>query len=268
MDIQTLQMIPVGPAARDVHYYRAGSGTPLLYLHHLLGLAGFEPALELLAESFDVIAPYAPGWGPAKDQLPDFDEGPLDLTLHQCDILDAFGLQSAHVVGVSIGAWMAAELAAIAPQRVDRLVLVNPLGLWLDDVGGEDPFAQHPGFPSAVLFADPDGRHKHLFEGRDTMDAHVDELMSLRASAKFLWPIPDTGIKRRLPRIKAPTLIATSDKDVVVPEAYGPAWQAAIGGARLTTLYDAGHLAELDQPGAFAQLVGEFLGHDTVAQVA
>ena len=268
MDIQTIQMIPVGPTAREVYYYRAGSGAPLLYLHHLMGLAGFEPALAQLAESFDVIAPYAPGWGPAKDQLPDFDEGPLDLVLHQGDILDAFGLESAHVVGVSIGAWMAAELAAIAPQRVDRLVLVNPLGLWLDDVGGEDPFAQHPGFPSAILFADPDGRVKHLFEGRDKMDAHVDELLSLRASAKFLWPIPDTGIKRRLARIKAPTLVATSDRDVVVPEAYGPAWQAAIRGSRLTRLHDAGHLAELDQPTAFARLVSDFLGDNSVAQVA
>ena len=265
MDIQTIQ---VGPAAREVYYYRAGSGAPLLYLHHMIGLAGFEPALGLLAESFDVIAPYAPGWGPTKDQLADVDEGPLDLTLHQCDVLDVFGLESAHVVGVSVGAWMAAELAAIAPQRVDRLVLVNPLGLWLDGVGGEDPFAQHPGCPSAILFGDPDGRNKHLIEGRDTVDALVDEVLSLRASAKFLWPIPDTGIKRRLPRIKAPTLVVTSDKDVVVPEAYGPAWQSAISDARLTTLHDAGHLAELDQPDAFARLVSEFLGEDKVAQVA
>lgn len=263
-----MQKIHVGPDARDVYYYRAGSGTPLLYLHHILGLAGFETALELLAKSFDVIAPYAPGWGPAKDQLPDFDAGPLDLVLHQCDILDAFGLEAAHVVGVSIGAWMAAELAAIAPQRVQRLVVVNPVGLWLDDVGGEDPFAQHPGFPSAILFADPEGRNKHLFEGRDKMDAHVEELLNLRASAKFLWPIPDTGIKRRMSRIKAPTLIVTSDKDVVVPAGYGPAWQANITGARLTTLHNAGHLAELDQPAEFARLVSTFLGHGTIAKVA
>ena len=49
------------------------------------------------------------------------------------------------------------------------------------------------------------------------MDAHVEELLNLRAGAKFLWPIPDTGVSRRLPRIKAPTLIVTSDKDVIVP---------------------------------------------------
>ncbi|MGR8919413.1 MAG: alpha/beta fold hydrolase [Gammaproteobacteria bacterium] len=260
--------ITVGPAAREVHYFRAGSGAPLLFLHSVVGLPGFEPALALLAERFDVIAPYAPGFGPAKDQLPDIDEGPLDLTLHHADVLDAFGLERAHVVGVSIGAWMAAELAAILPRRVERLVLVNPLGIWRDDIGGEDPFAQHPGFPSRILFADKDGRQQHLFEGRDKMDAHVEELLNLRAAAKFLWPIPDTGVERRLARITAPSLVVTSAADVVVPAAYGPVWQASIGGARSADLGAAGHLADLDQPEAFARTVGDFLADESVAQVA
>jgi len=263
-----LSTMTVGPDRREVFYYRAGSGAPLLYLHNMLGLQGFEPALAKLAEHFDVIAPYAPGWGPAKDQLPEIDEGPLDLTLHHCDILDALAIERAHVVGVSIGAWMAAELAAIEPNRVDRLVLVNPLGLWLDDAGGEDPFAQHPGFPSAVQFASRDGRQRHLLAERDKVDAHVEELLNLRASAKFLWPIPDTGVKRRLPRIKAPTLVVTSEHDAVVPAAYGPAWRDAIAGARLATLAGAGHAAELEQAEGFARLVRDFLRDEAIAAVA
>ena len=117
----SLQKLHLANSGLDVHYYRAGRGEPLLYLHHLIGIAGFEPALQNLAESFDVIAPYAPGWGPAKDDLDKIDPGPLDLTLHLCDVMDALGLASANVVGISIGAWMAAELAAIAPQRVRKL---------------------------------------------------------------------------------------------------------------------------------------------------
>jgi pimeloyl-ACP methyl ester carboxylesterase len=127
-----LATLSVGAENRTVHYYRKGQGQPLLYLHHMLGMVDFEAALAKLAESFDVIAPYAPGWGPAKDDLTDIDPGPLDLTLHNVDLLNALGVNSVHVVGISIGAWMAAELAAIAPQRVDSLVLVNPLGLWLE----------------------------------------------------------------------------------------------------------------------------------------
>jgi pimeloyl-ACP methyl ester carboxylesterase len=264
----SLATISVGAARRTVHYYRHGHGQPLLYLHHMLGMLDFEPALAKLAESFDVIAPFAPGWGPAKDQLVDIDPGPLDLTLHHVDLLNALNIKAAHVVGISIGAWMAAELAAIAPQRVMSLVLVNPLGLWLDEVGGADPFAQHPGMPSEVLFSQPGMRKQFLFEGRDKMDAHVEELLNLRASAKFLWPIPDTGVIRRLPRIEAPTLVATSEYDTVVPAAYGPAWRDAIAGSRLTTIPNAGHLAELEQPEAFASLVRDFIRAHAMPAVA
>lgn len=265
MKLETTQ---VGPTNREVFYHRAGTGEPLLYLHGLLGLSGCKPILEQLARNFHVIAPYAPGWGPAKEQLPDIDEGPLDLVLHQCDILNAFGLDSAHVSGIGIGAWMAAELAAIAPGKVDKLALINPLGLWLDEVGGEDPFAQHPGWPSRLLFADPDGRARHLLEGRDGMDAHVEELLNLRAGAKFLWPIPDTGIARRLPRILAPTLLVTSDQDVVVPEPYGPAWQGLIPGSRLVRLQKAGQAADMDQPEALGSTIAGFLAGKAVAAVA
>lgn len=263
-----LKTIHVGPEKREVFYYRAGSGQPLLYLHHLAGMAGFEPALEKLTESFDVIAPYLPGWGPAKDQLPDIDEGPLDLVLNLNDTLDALKLETVDIAGISIGAWVAAEFAAIKSQRVNRLVLVNPLGLWLDDVGGEDPFAQHPGWPTKVLFADGDNRQRFLFDGRDKMDAHVEELLNLRAGAKFLWPIPDTGVARRLPRITAPTLVVTSESDTVVPTAYGPAWQGLIKDAQLACLSGCGHLAELEQPEQFARLVGTFLATAEVAEVA
>jgi pimeloyl-ACP methyl ester carboxylesterase len=262
------QSIAVGAEGLTVHYYRAGKGEPLLYLHHFLGLVDFEPALARLAEHFDVIAPYAPGWGPAKDDLTRMNVGPLDLTLHQQDVLDALAVDQAHVVGVGIGAWMAAELAAIAPLRVRKLVLVNPVGMWLENAIGEDPFAQNPGSPSEVLFSDPSYRKQLLLEGRDPMNALVDELLALRASAKFLWPIMETGVGRRLPRVKAPTLIATSTKDVVVPAAHGVAWQSRIRGARLTTIKDAGHVAELEQPEAFAALVRNFVTAGKVAEVA
>lgn len=260
--------ITVGPEKMTVHYLRKGRGAPLLYLHHLLGLAASEQAIEELAASYDVIAPYAPGFGPAKNELAAIDPGPLDLVLHNCDVLDAFGIESAHVLGISIGAWMAAELAAVAPQRVRSLVLVNPLGLWLDGVGGEDPFAQHPGKPSQCLFADPDGRQKALIANRDKLDAHVEELLNLRASAKFLWPIPDTGVIKRLPRVKAPTLILTSDQDTVVPEPYGPAWRKAIPHAELKTIHGAGHVADIEQPAQLAALAATFIGGDGVAAVA
>jgi pimeloyl-ACP methyl ester carboxylesterase len=100
------------------------------------------------------------------------------------------------------------------------------------------------------------------------MDAHVEELLALRASAKFLWPIMDTGVGAVCRASKAPTLVATSSRDTVVPAAYGAAWRDAIAGSRLTTIPNAGHLAELEQPDAFASLVREFVSADRVAELA
>ena len=261
-DVRSIEIPTTG---QTVHYYREGSGTPLLYLHHLMGIVGWEDALGRLAESFDLIAPFAPGWGPAKDELGIVDKGPLDLTLHNTDLLDAFGLEQVAVAGIGIGAWMGAELAAIYPQRVSKLVLINPIGLWLEDAPGEDPFAQHPMAPTRVLFADPENRMKFLVESMTDLDGLVGEMLNLRAGAKFLWPIPDTGIERRLGRISAPCLIATSDGDAIVPAAHGPAWQSRIAGSELTSIPAAGHLAELEQPQAVAELIGEFVTNGRVA---
>ena len=262
MELQTVRTEPGGLRA---HYYRAGSGEPVLYLHHLAGLQSGEPALARLAASLDVIAPYHPGWGPAKDDLTAV-ESPLDFALFYADFLDVLGLERVHVVGISIGAWLGAELAAIFPRRVRKLVLVNPLGQWLAEAPGEDPFAQHPARPTAMLFADPDSRQSLLMEGQDPTEAYVQEVLNLRAGAKFLFPIPDTGIARRLGRIQAATLVVTSEEDKVVLPPYGPLWQSQIAGAHLATLPHAGHLAELEAPEAFAALVSNFILHDQAGQ--
>lgn len=242
---------------REIVLQRGGRGAPLLYLHSILGLRGWEPVLDALAGSFDVIAPWVPGWGPLRDA--DGFDGALDVALHVKDVLAAAGVDRARVVGVSIGAWMAAELAAIFPERVAALALVNPLGLWLDEAPGTDPFAQHPARPSEALFSDPALREPLLLAGRGAEDAYVEELLALKAAARFLWPIPDTGVRRRLGRITAPTLVVTSEGDRIVPAAHGVAWQQAITGARLEVLPGAGHVADLEQPEALARLVAGFL---------
>ncbi len=252
-----MQTVRVEPSGLDARYYRGGTGRPLLFLHHLAGLTGWQPSLEMLSQRFDVIAPHLPGWGPAKDDLVSVDTA-LDLVLFNLDLLAALGVTRAHVAGIGVGAWVAAETAALAPGAVDRLVLVNPLGIWHEKEPGDDPFAQPPGRGSAVLFADPTRREELLMGERNRIDVFVEEQLNLRAGAKFLWPIPDTGIERHLRRIKAPTLIVTAGKDRVVPSYYGQVWQSAIPGSKLVDVPEAGHVFDLEAPAEFAKLVGDF----------
>lgn len=242
-----------------VHYFRGGVGQPLLYLHHIAGMQGWEPALAELSTRFDVIAPYHPGWGPSEG-LEQVDSG-LDLVLHYVDFLEYLGLESVHVLGHSVGAWIASELAAIRPDRVKKLALANPVGIWDEALGGEDPFAQNPMRATEVLFAEPGLRENLVLRDGtvDPLEVYVQEMKDLKAAAKFLWPIPDTGVVRRLPRITAPTLIFTSTADRFIPAGYAHLWKKHIPRSETKTMINAGHLANLEQPSRFATIAGSFL---------
>jgi pimeloyl-ACP methyl ester carboxylesterase len=259
-----LQTIATQPTGREVHYYRAGSGDPLLYLHGMIGLTGWEDGLEALSQSFDVIAPFHPGWGPAKDQLVDVSTT-LDLVVHYDDLLDTLGLDQVSVAGVSIGGWIGAEFAAIMRRRVDKLVLVNPLGIWDEANPGEDFFAQSPAAPTAVQFSEPGLRKSLLVDSGDPMESMLQEALDLRASAKFLWPIPDSGVEAHLGRIAAPTLVVTSGGDRVLPSVLGSRWSSSIPGAQSTVLPEAGHAAQLEQPAAVAELIRAWVADGSVA---
>jgi pimeloyl-ACP methyl ester carboxylesterase len=91
------------------------------------------------------------------------------------------------------------------------------------------------------------------------LEVYVQEMKDLKASAKFLWPLPDTGVTKRLHLVKAPTLVVSCGMDRVVPALYGEAWQQRIAGAQRVTIADAGHLVNLEQPEKLADIAGNFL---------
>ena len=138
--------LQVGPVSARVS--KAFQGDPMVYLHGAFGFQGWPPFLDRLAERFTVYAPLHPGFGEA-DDIESIDDT-LELALYHFGLLDALGLTSAHLVGHFFGAMIAAEVAALCPHRVDRLVLASPGGLWLDDNSGVDYFATPPRSLSAL----------------------------------------------------------------------------------------------------------------------
>ena len=86
----------------------------------------------------------------------------------------------------------------------------------------------------------------------------MGELLDLRASAKFLWPLPDTGVDQRLQRIDCRTLVITSRHDKIVNLALGDIWRAGIRGAQQRELSGSGHLADLEAPAELADLITDF----------
>ena len=98
-----------------------------------------DPYLDGLAERYRVFAPVHPGFGDSTglEHIDDI----IDLAIYYHDFMDELGLESAHVVGHSLGGMLAAEMAALDPRRVRKLVLCDPIGLWRDDAPVLDFFS-------------------------------------------------------------------------------------------------------------------------------
>jgi len=238
-----------------------GQGAPLVYFHSFHERGGWSPFLERLAERFTVYAPFHPGvqGSAGVETLDDV----LDLTLAYDELLGALGLTAPHLVGHFFGGMVAAELAAVFPRRAGKLVLVSPLGLWLDQAPSADvlilPLDELP----RALFADldtPVAREWARLPEADVENvaAQIESIQRRSSMAKFVWPIPDRGIRKRLHRVTAPTLILWGDADRANPIVYAEEWQRRIKGAAVRHL-GGGHMVLLEAPDAAAKAVGEFL---------
>ena len=239
--------------------YRGGDGPPLLWLHGLGGVDRSHPLLEGLAERHTVFAPLAPGFSNLGelDELDDVH----DLAMHYDDLLDVLGLEHAVVAGHSFGAMLAAELAAHYPRRVTALVLISPVGLWNDAYPVADLFALTPSEMPALLYADPSKAPSAPTSAGSAPDIEgiIALAQSLTTVAKFLWPIPERGLARRLARISAPTLILFGEDDAVVPPRYAEDFVAAIPGASSKLIAGAGHMVASESPYEVLAAIGGFL---------
>jgi pimeloyl-ACP methyl ester carboxylesterase len=237
-----------------------GRGRPLLFLHPEIGLDGAAPLLDRLAERARVIAPSHPGFG-ASEQPRSFDSID-DLAYFYLDLIEQLDLTDAIIVGVSLGAWIAAEIAVKSTQRLSHLVLANAVGI---KVGGRDSrdiadiFAiTEPEF-NALAYFDP----KLAARDYATMPEREVRVIARNreATARYGWSpyLHDPKLKGRLHRIRIPTLLLWGAADRILSEAYGRAYCAAIPGARFETIERAGHFAHIEAPDEFARRIFAFV---------
>ena len=145
---------------------------------------------------------------------------------------------------------------------VRRLVLVGPLGVYDEGEPIADVWAQRPGELPAMVCEEPERFRAAVAapEGEDPVEAEVLLLRAHEAAARLLWPLSDTGLAKRLPRIRGPVLLVWGEADRVVPFGYARRFATLLGGeARVERVPGAGHLAELDAPDEVARRVLAFL---------
>lgn len=248
-------------AGRKVRVHEAGAGAPLLFLHGAGGLFPNDPFIVRLAERYRVHAPVLPGYEDSEgaDSMRDM----LDFTLHTLDVLDALDLDRPIVVGHSMGGMIAAEMAAIAPHQIDKLALVAPAGLWLDQHPIPDIFAMLPFELPPVLFHDVALGTRLLTAGLDLDDAAflqdflIRNARQLGMAGKILFPVPERGLADRLYRVRAKTVVIWGESDRLIVPAYGEAFVEQIRGAELVRVPAAGHMVTLEQPEAVVEAIAK-----------
>ena len=253
----------------DLELLEAGEGHPLVYLHGFLEPGGWAEHLELLARDYRVLAPAHPGF--AGSSRPDWMESVEDLAYLYLEFIERLDSREVRVVGHSLGGWVAAELAVRCSHAINRLVLVDAVGLrtlpdpagpaggsiadwlvldsttvrglaWHDEAAAPCPLELpgDPGLGEEALV--------RIFQDRE-------------AASHYGWRpfFHNPRLSRWLHRVRAPTLVVWGEHDGIVPRSVGQAYSDCIPDARLEIVAAAGHLPHLERPRAFVDLVREFL---------
>lgn len=238
-----------------------GRGKPVLFLHGASTLEGFDFA-EGLADRFRVYCPSHPGMGFSGD-APHV-SGMADFIVHYLNLLDAMELGGTpHLIGFSMGGWTATELAAVAREKFDRVVLIAPAGLNhpdhpATDLGGIAP-EELPGYlahdVSVALRYFPDGSDPAFAQAFGADRAREGELVG-RLCAPFGMGHPN--LAQMIARITNPTLVVWGDRDRLLPASQLPLWVGTLPDGRALLVEGAGHFVPQEKPGTLAR-IGDFL---------
>jgi 3-oxoadipate enol-lactonase len=259
-----LPIVDVGEVELD--YERAGSGPPLLMIMGLSGTALHwgEPFLESLRGDFDVIVYDHRGVG-SSSRL----EGEItivQLAEDAANLLSALGIDSAHVLGISMGGMVAQELALAGPERVRTLCLGCTY------CGGPGSALTPPEVVQRLAAATMSGDRERML--RAAWEANVSATMAadhdayaafLAISRRRVVALPvimaqmqacaahDTYA--RLPQLTAPTLVVHGTEDEILPVQNGHLVASRIPNSRLEILPGVGHLFFLERPERSADLI-------------
>lgn len=259
-------MPTVDAAGSELHYLRAGEGEPMLLIQGMSAthLTWGRPFLEELERSFDTIVFDNRGMGLS---------GPAELPFTTADmagdtvaLLDALGIESAHVVGISMGGMIAQELALAHPERIRTLTLGATY------CGGPEGSLMAPEDLQMLATAYASGEREQVFRAMWEINLSPtfradDSRFAPFAEMGSALPAPQPVVlqqmracaehktSERLNRISVPTLVIHGDEDRLLGYNNGREIAALIP-APLETLEGVGHMLWWEQPQRSAELIG------------
>lgn len=237
-----------------------GEGPPLLYLHSASGETEWMPFHELLAQHFTVFLPAHPGFADSKglEEVRDI----YDYAWHYVDLIQELKLGPVPVVGFSLGAWTAVELAILRPQLVQKLVMVAAAGVRVPEAPMGELFIDDLPKLKQLLFFDQNAPSIPLAMPSSLDDPRILQWLRAReATARVAWNpyLHNPRLAKHLRRVGCPTLVLWGRHDKLLPVGMGEYYAKNIPGARLEVLENCGHMLPFEKPEEFAKSSIEFL---------
>lgn len=239
---------------------RKGTGRPILFLHPEVGLYSAMPALDRLAATGQLLAPSHPGFGGSA--LPRHFNSVDDLSYFYLDLFEQLDLSDVTLVGVSLGAWIAAEIATKSCERLSALVLASPVGIKVgarDERDIVDMFTSTRAEYEELTYSNP---ARFAPDMAKLSDREVGEYVrNWESTALFGWLpyMTNPKLRHRLHRINVPTLFIRGRDDRVLAPSYVDSYAALTTGSTTAVIDDAGHFPHIEQPDLFAHTVIAFM---------
>jgi pimeloyl-ACP methyl ester carboxylesterase len=242
----------------DTVVLEAGSGPPLVFLHGAGTVTGFDFAASW-SRKFHVVIPYHPGFGPS-DEDPAIEEI-HDFVLHYLELFDALELRQFRLVGQSMGGYIATKFAVEHGARIEKLVLVCPIGLPVPPGQSTVNFLEVPPEQLPALLAhNPQTVIKRLPAGAPPPEFIAERVKEAKTAGRVLdggRRTFDDKLPRYLHRLRMPTLLIWGNQDKLTPTAQHKTWAKALPNATVRLFDNAGHLV-LDEAPSAAEAVASF----------
>ncbi|RIY42492.1 alpha/beta fold hydrolase [Neopusillimonas maritima] len=238
---------------------RGGKGPTVLYLHGANGAPMIQPFMEVLAQDYDLIVPEHPGFGMSDE--PEWLDNMQDLAYFYLDLLDQLELESVHIVGSSMGGWLAMEMGIREPRRIKSLTLVGTAGVRVPGILPGDIFLWDAETAASNTFFNQDIAQKVLSMAPDTEEAQDIMLKNRETVARLAWQprLYDLNLPKWLHRIQAPVKLIWGEQDKIMPLAVGEALQPQLPNATLQVFKNCGHLPQVEFPDEFSASVKQFI---------
>jgi len=241
-----------------IHRRRGGSGEPALFLHGASGVAGWIPAFQSLSDSYDLMVPDHPTYGLSDE--PDWLDNMDDLAMFYLDFLDQMDLDCVHLIGNSLGGWLALEIAVRSCTRIKSLTLVGAAGIRIKGKPIADIFMLDPDDLVREIFVDQTYADNIL--GLELTEVQTGIQIRNRVATARLGCQPrlfNPSLRKWLHRITVPKHVIWGDTDKIVDPAYAAEFGKVIAGSQVTMIENAGHLPHVEKAEPFVAAVNDFI---------